>query len=961
VAERRLLRIFISSPSDVRPERLIAVRVVERLAREFAHHFRVEPVMWEREPLVAGQSFQSGIVPPRETDIVAVIVWSRLGVLLPADEYRGAISGHAVTGTEWEFEDALASFRERRQPDVLLYRKVAEVTASLSDESIVQERLAQIRAVDDFITRWTRSADGQSFTSAYWTFESASAFEELLHQHLTELLRRRLTTVSSETPTVRWHAGSPFRGLQAFHLSHAAVFFGRTQARNELREILAKQDGTPHALLLVMGASGSGKSSLVQAGLLADLKTPGMVGRVALCRHAIMRPGDGDDPVGALAAALLTPTALPELSTLAYDGAALATVLRAGGGPVEIAIRQGLSAAGQAAGLTAHAESRLLLIVDQLEELFTRDSLTDADRAGFVASLEALAATRLVWIVATLRSDFFAHLQQLPGLLALAPAEARYVLSSPKPSEIAQMVRFPAREAGLRFEVDAATGIGLDDTIEQAASRNAAALPLLSFLLDQLWQLRTESGTLTYEAYRRLGGLEGSLGRRAAEVFEAQSEDVRRALPDVIRALVTVTPGAGVATSRSAKLSDFPQGTPRRQLLDALLDPSARLVVIGDDTGAGPQVRVAHEALVSHWEAARQQVVADMRDLELRARLDQAAQLWREAEPQHRASLLLASGLPLDEARDLAVRWPSGLDSATQEFITASRKAAFRRRARLTASVAGALVAIPLVASLVWVFLIWQGVRAVEAGLNMVRIEQDCFDMGSTPADKERDPDEGPVHRVCLQPFELSAFEVTQRDWVAVMRGNPSAVVGDTLPVDNVTWNDTQRFIRRMNWFGRREYRLPSEAEWEYAARAGATTAYQWGAAVDPEGCRYANVNDRAFATARPQDPVSPQAHACNDGHYQSSPVGTFRPNKFGLYDMHGNIWEWVQDAYHPNYRDAPGDGRAWEDLPGARRVFRGGGWHSIGRRLRWAERDAEPADYKIVYNGFRLAATVRR
>ena len=958
----RRLRIFISSPADVRPERLIAVRVVERLAREFSHHFRIEPVMWEREPLVAGQHFQSGIVPPHETDVVVVLVWSRLGVPLPEDAYRGAITGRQVTGTEWEFEDALASYRAHARPDVLLYRKTAEVTASLSDEAVVQERLTQKRLVEDFVTRWTRSADGQSFTSAFWTFESAATFEELLHQHLTELVRRRMTAASGDAPAVRWHAGSPFRGLQAFDLEHTPVFFGRTHARNELREIVSKQDSAGSAVLLVMGASGSGKSSLVQAGLLPDLKAPGMVGRVALCRHAILRPSDSEDPVGALAAALLAPTALPELGTLEYDQAALATLLRAGIGSIDIAIRQGLAAAGKNAGLTTRAESRLLIVVDQLEELFTRDSLTDADRDGFVAALEALAATRLVWIVATLRSDFFEHLHQVPALLALAPAEARYVLAPPKPSEIAQMIRLPAREAGLQFEVDPATGIGLDDTIEQAAAKNPSALPLLSFLLDQLWQLRAGNGMLIHEAYRKLGGLEGSLGRRADEVFQAQPDDVRRALPEVIRALVTVTPGAGVATARSARLDQFPEGTARRQLLNALLDPSARLVVASDDTGAGAQVRVAHEAILSHWDAARTQVAADMRDLQLRARLEQTAQLWREAPPRHRDSLLLARGLPLDEARDLIQRWPDGVDRATEEYVTASRKAAVQQTRRRVASVAGALVTIPLVVLLVWVVLIWRGVRATDARLTMVRLPQEaCFEMGSPPEDTEREPDEGPVHRVCLQPFDLRADEVTPKDWVAVRRGNPSAVVGDDLPVENVTWEDAQDFIRRMNWFGSRDYRLPSEAEWEYAARGGSKTPYQWGTAVEPDGCVYANVNDKAFADARPQDPISPQAHKCHDGYYQTSPVGRFRPNTFGLYDMHGNIWEWVQDAYHPNYREAPADGRAWEGAPGARRVFRGGGWHSIGRRLRSAERDAEPANYKIVYNGFRLAASVTR
>ena len=258
--DRRVLRVFISSPADVRPERLIAERVIRRLAREFAYHFVVEAVLWEREPLVAGEHFQARIVPPRETDIVVVILWSRLGVPLPSNEYLGPLSGKPVTGTEWEFEDALASYRERRLPDLLLYRKKARITASLEDETALHEQLAQKHLVEDFMLRWTRGADGKAFTAASWEFEGPAAFEELVEGHLRELIRRRITRPDEGAPVVRWHEGSPFRGLQSFEIEHAAVFFGRTRARNELRELLARQAVRGVAFVLVIGASGSGKS-----------------------------------------------------------------------------------------------------------------------------------------------------------------------------------------------------------------------------------------------------------------------------------------------------------------------------------------------------------------------------------------------------------------------------------------------------------------------------------------------------------------------------------------------------------------------------------------------------------------------------------------------------------------------------------------------------------------------------
>jgi len=964
--ELRVLRVFISSPSDVRPERLIAERVVQRLAREFSYHFHIEPVLWEREPLVAGEHFQERIVPPSETDIAVVILWSRLGVPLPEDKYRGPLSGKQVTGTEWEFEDALASYRKRQLPDLLLYRKKVEITGSLEDEALLRERLAQKRSVEEFMARWTRTADGSAFTAASWEFDSAAAFEDLLEQHLRELIRRRLASADEGPAGIRWHQGSPFRGLESFELEHAAVFFGRTRARNELRELLARQAARGCAFVLVMGASGSGKSSLVKAGLLPDLRVPGMVERVALCRHGILRPGDGDDLLATLAGALLQPTALPELGPLQYDAQTLAGLLRAGAQQAALPIRQGLAAAGKAAQLTEHAEARLLLVVDQMEELFTRESLTDAAREAFVAALEALAGCGLVWVVATMRSDFFDRLERVPRLLKLSAGEARYLVAPPEPAEIAQMIRQPAREAGLRFEVDESRGIGLDEVIQQAAARDPGALPLLSFLLDQLWQARNERGVLTFAAYENLGGLEGSLGRRASEVYDALPEAVRNALPGVLRALVTVgasTVGASrPATARTAPLAAFAPGTPRRALVDALLDPKARLLVATAGEGGQAQVRVAHEALLSHWEAARRQIESDARDLQLRARLEAAAELWRGAPSKHRASLLLARGLPLDEARDLVRRWQDGVEAAIVEYVQASLRAARLRAARLAATVVGAMAAVPLVAAVVWVFLVWTGVRAVESELAFVRVPAGCFAMGSPDDEAGRNPDEGPVRKVCVPGFELAKVEVTQEQWKAVMLENPSQWPGQGRPVENISWQDAQRFLARLNRFGSKAtYRLPSEAEWEYAARAGSTTTYVWGSQLEPEVCRYANMNDRSFAEANPIDPLIPQSAKCSDGHAFTAPVGSLLPNRFGLHDMNGNVWEWMQDNYFPSHQGGPEDGSARVGaVPRDERVIRGGSFHSVPRRLRIAQRNKEPSDFRNGFIGLRLAIAKR-
>lgn len=687
MSDRPTVRVFISSPSDVRPERLKAERIVERLNNEFAYHFAVEPVLWEREPLVATHHFQhaDNIPQPHRADIVVVILWTRLGVVLPADQFQGALSGRAVTGTEWEFEDALASARNSGTPDLLLYRKDAPPTADLTDRQQLQDRLTQLDLLEDFIGRWFRTQDGQGFTAASHSFDTVTAFEDKLYEHLRALLERK-AGAATDGVQIRWH-GPPFRGLAPFEQAQSAVFFGRTRARNELRELLARRAARGPAFVLVLGASGSGKSSLVQAGLLPDLTLPGMVGQVALVRQAALRPSNRPhDLLGDLADALLAPGALPELATLRYTPPRLAELLRRGPDGVALPVEQGLAVAAQAARLPAPAEARLVLVVDQLEELFTTDALDPAERAAFVDALDALARTGLVWVVATMRSDFFDRLELVPALARLADSAGCYRLLPPDAAELAQIIRQPAREAGLRFAVDPALGLSLDEAILQGASRDRGALPLLSFVLDQLWQQRTPRGELTFAAYASLGGLEGALGRHAEAVFAAQEPALQDALPALLRGLVTLTqsgaPGApATVAARTAPLDRFADGSPARGLVLAFLQPAARLLVADDRDGGTPRLRVAHEALLTHWPRARDWIADRPADLLLEDRIEAEAARWADADAADRPSLLRPAGLPLSEAQDLLARRRAELGDVAVAYVTASVDADAARQA----------------------------------------------------------------------------------------------------------------------------------------------------------------------------------------------------------------------------------------------------------------------------------------
>ncbi|MEB3825989.1 formylglycine-generating enzyme family protein, partial [Phormidium sp. CCY1219] len=203
-------------------------------------------------------------------------------------------------------------------------------------------------------------------------------------------------------------------------------------------------------------------------------------------------------------------------------------------------------------------------------------------------------------------------------------------------------------------------------------------------------------------------------------------------------------------------------------------------------------------------------------------------------------------------------------------------------------------------------------------GLEMVRIPAGTFIMGSPQTESGRDKNEGPQHQVKVPEFFIGKYPVTQAQWQAVMGNNPSYFTGDNLPVENVFWHDAVAFCEQLSEKTGRVYRLPSEAEWEYACRAGTTTPFHFGETITPE---LANYNGNY-----------PYAEE-EKGEYRkkTTPVGNFPPNAFGLQDMHGNVWEWCQDTWHANYNGAPSDGSAWDwGGDSGYRMRRGGSWNFI-------------------------------
>ena len=236
----------------------------------------------------------------------------------------------------------------------------------------------------------------------------------------------------------------------------------------------------------------------------------------------------------------------------------------------------------------------------------------------------------------------------------------------------------------------------------------------------------------------------------------------------------------------------------------------------------------------------------------------------------------------------------------------------------------------------------------------MVAIPAGTFRMGSGPDDDEALDRERPRHRVRVGRFALGRYEVTRREYRAFAEAtgaddswrDPGFAQDDRHPVVNVSWRDARAYVQWLSRETGERYRLPSEAEWEYAARGGTTTRRHWGDSSSSQ-CGYANGT----------------VASCDDGMERTAPVGSYAPNAFGLSDVLGNVWEWTDDCWHADYAgEPPDDGRAWTRAGDCgRRVLRGGSWYNLPRSLRSAARPWNLAGTRDAFTGFRVARTLDR
>jgi eukaryotic-like serine/threonine-protein kinase len=723
------MRLFISSPSDVFPERERVDRVVQRLNAGLGGAVRIETERWEGNYYTADSTFQSQIVDPGLCDLVVSIFWQRLGSELPPEFERMPDGRPYPSGTVYEIARALKARADSKRglPDVLVYRKVADAAVPMTNRERYRQAHEQREAFLAFWEEWFVSGTGH-FKAAYNKFETTDQFEREFEQHLRAWLRDHGYLQTTATWSLA-EKGSPFRGLEPFDADHEDVFFGRASDIDNAIERLGRTADRGTRFLLLIGESGSGKSSLARAGLIPHIRRGALGGGPENWRVAIVRPGADVDPLAALGEAMFREGALPELAEGDFPAPqSLSAIMGESTLAAGASIRKALGRARD--GLTRRLASSepqslsMLLVIDQMEELFS-PSVDPARAERFMAAIGDLAAGENVVVIGTLRSDIYAALPRLPSLLKLKGAGETLDVTTPDAAAIAQIVRAPASAAGLEFGRDPETGEKLDAIIIRAAT-GRDVLPLLQFTLTRLYQDLEQRikqagrtiGTadkadlvLSAADYAAFGGLEGAVGEEAEKAVGALGAEAQAQLPRLLRSLAEFG-GAdgGVAAVRLCDMAweDVASDPASEALANALL--AARILVgrgsaatDADDGAKGHapsarRIRLTHEAVLRTWPRAAK-IVADHRDFfRVRGDVMAAQRRWVRYRDEHGgrggAELLLPKGVALAEAEDIRRRFAGELAPEVVGYVDqSSRRSRWQQRILAAAVVIFALMA----------------------------------------------------------------------------------------------------------------------------------------------------------------------------------------------------------------------------------------------------------------------------
>jgi hypothetical protein len=732
------------------------------------------------------------------------------------------------------------------------------------------------------------------------SFRDAQELHTLIYQALKENEEERGEAKTRQVQ-IDWPEGkSPYRGLQWFTQEYAPLFFGRN---GEVDELIGKMSEPEGRVVLVIGASGSGKSSVVSAGVWKAIMKEGRLPGCAQWVWQRIQPSDGDTPYDAVARGLKDAFQLAVRPKLT------------GAGPMLRDLLSRYLSQGQ----------ELILFIDQFEELFT-SGFQDSDIQTFLVQLIGTAQnqTNRLRVVATIHSEFLGKLEAYESTLNLLNSPYRYHLGPMSPRMLQEMIERPAESTGYTFEPRLVERM-LNDTGQEPGN-----LALVEYALKQLFERRTNR-TFTMEAYEAIGGVVGAIATKANEVMAGLDEAVRGSFDTVFAELVHLD-RERPPTRRRAALPMFGVNPAAVRLIDALAGQECRVLVTGG-TGREAIVEVAHEKLFTAWPKLTQWIDESgdaLRDID---HAEEEAKRWQEGGGNPQELWLGSRAKKVLEAIERFGKQPSSelerflrpqevlIVRLNQDLPHQERLLIGQKLAEFGDPRAGVGLRPDGVPDILWIE-IPEGKIALEAVDHVFQVKP--FKIAKYP-----------VTNVQFEAFLNAADGYRNEEWWQDLdqRLEPDTPSWSepNAPRETVSWYEAVAFCRWLKSKTGTSIRVPTEWEWQQAATGGdSQREYPWEGGWDVSRCN--SVESRLNRTTAV-------------GMY---PRGATQQ---GVLDMAGNVWEWCLNEY-----EVPKQPEAVRIDKGGKRVIRGGSWTNIPVNLCASARDGSYADDRYSTVGFRLA-----
>lgn len=644
--EKKKIRIFISSPGDVQQERNIARNVIEELNSLYAKYAKLEVLMWEDFPLTTESTFQEGIdyfLKNESIDFAVFILWSRLGTPL-CTKFAKPDGSPYKSGTEYEYDLMCDLQRRNGSPRILTYVKTKEILPSVNTQEELFEFFKQKDGVKAFLKEHFYDESTNS-NYAYLQFEEQTSFENKLRNHLQGLIKPLLGNVSE----IKEWEGNPYVGLNSFEYEQSTIFFGRRHLVYDVSSQLLEDESQKRSLI-VLGESGSGKSSFVKAGLLPFLcrsndtdfriVTPSMFG-------------------GAMYQGLLD--MLVDRFRFLKDNPFM-DELKAG-------VNEDTNFKHLAFAFKNNNHNDFILYIDQFEELFSDNQITEEERRKVILLLKGIVSTYCINVFMSMRSDFYNRFSLYGNLAQLKAMAVTVDIPLIGISEMSEIVDEPAKKACLKWEIDH-KGNSLNEVVVKDASV-IRDLPLIEFALSELYNLRDENNCLTFAAYEKIGRLKGAIVAYADNFYNKLTEDEKVALDEVLGYVISVSPTQrNTYVRRTTLLEELEKEPAHKSIVKKLID--AHIFLTGKNHNGEPTVTIVHETLINHWEIIQSWVKAQDDFLQSNTYYEQRAKHWNERGKSSKE--LIQERTALLEVEYFVYKYSKILTEGTKEFLISSLK-----------------------------------------------------------------------------------------------------------------------------------------------------------------------------------------------------------------------------------------------------------------------------------------------